>query len=64
MKKQVTAQRAGLSVNKHLLNIITPSGIEENNLGKYTAYPNIRRQMEYPMDGLPISAIWKEHRQW
>ena len=28
MKKQVTAQRAGSSVNKHLLNIITPSGID------------------------------------
>lgn len=32
MKKQVTAQRAGLSVNKHLLNIITPSGIDYDNV--------------------------------
>lgn len=32
MKKQVTAQRAGSSVNKHLLNIITPSGIDYDNV--------------------------------
>lgn len=57
MKKQVTAQRAvSTTVNKHLLNIITPSGIDYDNVsvGVGEQFGKIYCISKYPTtDGVP-----------
>ena len=56
MKKQATAQRAVSTVNKHLLNIITPSGIDYDNVSVSVGeqFGKIYCISKYPTtDGVP-----------